>query len=213
VTNNGDDPQLASALRDARAVVLIDDEINGSTAPTIMADGEQGGYLATAHLIEAGHRRLGYVGGPLGLSSSKHRNAGFNRAIATSGADIQVLASLTGPYSSAHGRAAAEQILQLDPMPTGIFVASDAIVLGLLSVFKQRGVRIGRDISIVAFDDAGPLELFDPPLTAIRQPVEMMGRRAVERVCELIEGKSATPGVETLPVELIIRESVKPPQP
>jgi len=212
VTNNGDDPELARALLHARTVVLVDDEIDGATAPTIMADSEQGGFLAGAHLIAAGHRRLAYVGGPAGLSSSRSRSGGFRRAIAESAAEVTVLADLAGDYSSAHGRLAAEHVLGLDPMPTALFAASDEIVLGLLSVFKQRGVRVGADISVVAFDDVGPLELFDPPLTAIRQPVAAMGRRAVERVLGLIKGNVAEPVTEILPVELIIRESVRPPR-
>lgn len=212
VTNNGDDPELARALLQARTVVLVDDEIDGATAPTIMADSEQGGFLAGAHLIAAGHRRLAYVGGPAGLSSSRSRSGGFRRAIAESAAEVTVLADLAGDYSSAHGRLAAEHVLGLDPMPTALFAASDEIVLGLLSVFKQRGVRVGADISVIAFDDVGPLELFDPPLTAIRQPVAAMGRRAVERVLGLIKGNVAEPVTEILPVELIIRESVRPPR-
>lgn len=212
ITNNGDDPALAKALQGAATVVLVDDDIDGSTAPTIMADSEQGGRLATAHLLAAGHRRLAFVGGPAGLSSSRSRIAGFRGAIAESGLDVTVTAEITGHYSAAHGRAAAERILALDEPPTAIFAASDEIVLGMLAVFKQRGVKVGADISVVAFDDVGPLELFDPPLTAIRQPVTAMGRRAVERVLGLIKGEASEPATEILPVELIIRESVKPPR-
>lgn len=212
VTNNGDDPALAAALDGASTVVLVDDDIDGTIAPTIMADNEQGGFLATHHLIEAGHRRLAYVGGPAALSSSRGRVGGFYRAIAESGRDIAIAAEITGPYSAAHGRMAADHILSLDPFPTAVFAASDEIVLGMLSVFKQRGVRVGADISVVAFDDVGPLELFDPPLTAIRQPVAAMGKRAVEIVLSLIKGEAREPVTERLPVELIIRSSVKPPR-
>lgn len=211
VTNNGDDPALARALMGARTVVLVDDDIDGTTAPTIMADSEQGGRLATAHLIEQGHRSLSYIGGPAGLSSSRSRLGGFRNAIAESDQAITIAAELQGAYSSAHGRIAAEQLLALDPVPTALFAASDEIALGVLSVFKQRGVKIGHDISVVAFDDVGPLELFDPPLTAIRQPVHAMGRRAVQIVLALINGEALLPATELLPVELIIRNSVKPP--
>ncbi|MCX5578832.1 LacI family DNA-binding transcriptional regulator [Kaistia terrae] len=211
VTNNGDDPALARALLGAKTVVLVDDDIDGTTAPTIMADSEQGGRLATALLIEQGHRSLAYVGGPQGLSSSRSRLRGFRRAIAESGQTIAIAAELHGPYSSAHGRIAAEQLLALDPVPTALFAASDEIALGVLSVFKQRGVKVGVDISVIAFDDVGPLELFDPPLTAIRQPVNAMGRRAVQIVLALINGEALLPATELLPVELIIRNSVKPP--
>ncbi|WEK49421.1 MAG: LacI family DNA-binding transcriptional regulator [Candidatus Kaistia colombiensis] len=211
VTNNGDDPALARALQGATSVVLIDDDIDGTVAPTIMADSEQGGYLATRHLLDAGHRRLAYVGGPAGLSSSRNRVGGFHRAIAEAGSGITIAAELSGEYSAANGRAAAERILALDNRPTAVFAASDAIVLGMLAVFKQRDVKVGTDISVVAFDDVGPLELFDPPLTAIRQPVAAMGRRAVEVMLALIKGEAPEPVTELLPVELIIRNSVKPP--
>jgi len=211
-TNNGDDPALARALHGTSTVVLVDDDIDGATAPTIMADSDQGGYLATRHLIEMGHRRLTYVGGPPGLSSSRGRLGGFRRAVEEAEGPITIAAEIEGPYSSDHGRFAAEQILALDPVPTAVFAASDEIVLGLLSVFKQRGVKVGADISVVAFDDVGPLQLFDPPLTAIRQPVERLGRRAVEIVLDLIKGETREPVTEVLPVELIIRESVKPPR-
>jgi LacI family transcriptional regulator len=211
VTNNGDDPALARALLGAKTVVLVDDDIDGTTAPTIMSDSEQGGRLATAHLIEQGHRSLAYIGGPAGLSSSRSRLRGFRSAIVESGEAIAIAAELHGAYSSAHGRIAAEQILALDPVPTALFAASDEIALGVLSVFKQRGVKIGADISVIAFDDVGPLELFDPPLTAIRQPVNAMGRRAVQIVLALINGEALLPATELLPVELIIRNSVKPP--
>ena len=211
VTNNGDDPALARALLGAKTVVLVDDDIDGTTAPTIMADSEQGGRLATAHLIEQGHRSLSYIGGPAGLSSSRSRLRGFRRAVAESDQAITIVAELEGAYSSAHGRIAAEQLLALDPVPTALFAASDEIALGVLSVFKQRGVKVGHDISVIAFDDVGPLELFDPPLTAIRQPVNAMGRRAVQIVLALINGEALLPATELLPVELIIRNSVKPP--
>ena len=211
VTNNGDDPALARALLGAKTVVLVDDDIDGTTAPTIMADSEQGGRLATTHLIEQGHRSLSYIGGPAGLSSSRSRLRGFRRAVAESDQAITIAAELQGTYSSAHGRIAAEQLLALDPVPTALFAASDEIALGVLSVFKQRGVKVGHDISVIAFDDVGPLELFDPPLTAIRQPVNAMGRRAVQIVLALINGEALLPATELLPVELIIRNSVKPP--
>ncbi|WP_336800145.1 LacI family DNA-binding transcriptional regulator [Kaistia sp. MMO-174] len=211
-TNNGDDPALGRALQGTSTVVLVDDDIIGARAPTIMADSDQGGFLAARHLIEMGHRRLGYVGGPAGLSSSRGRLGGFRRAVAASERPVTIAAEIQGPYSSEHGRLAAGQILALDPVPSAVFAASDEIVLGLLSVFKQRGVRVGTDISVVAFDDVGPLQLFDPPLTAIRQPVERLGRRAVEMVLDLIKGEMREPVSEVLPVELIIRESVKPPR-
>lgn len=210
VTNNGDDPALALALKGSDTVVLVDDDIDGATAPTIMADSDQGGFLAGSHLIDKGHRRIAYVGGPAGLSSSRGRLGGFRRAIAKANGSVSVVAELQGPYSSEHGRNAANQLLALEPRPTAIFVASDEIVLGLLTVFKHQGVKVGADISVVAFDDVGPLELFDPPLTAIRQPVAALGRRAVERVFALIKGDSLAPVTELLPVELIIRSSVKP---
>ncbi|MBR7518443.1 substrate-binding domain-containing protein, partial [Mycobacterium tuberculosis] len=67
---------------------------------------------------------------------------------------------------------------------TAIFASSDEIAIGLIEVFNDRNVSVPDDVSIIGFDDVGPLHLFAPPLTVIRQPVRQLGRRALELLLE-----------------------------
>jgi LacI family transcriptional regulator len=209
VTNHADDGSLAEAINKVGSVVLLDEDVAGAKVPKIFCENEAGGYLATQHLIEAGHRGIAFIGGPVGLFSSTERHRGFARALleaGLSGATIQ----LNGAYTVEHGRAAMAAILAAARRPTAVFASSDEIATGCLEVIRDAGLRIPEDLSIVGFDDVGPLHLFEPPLTAVRQPVELLGRRAVELVLAQTLGEAPTE-VERLPVELVVRSSVAAP--
>jgi LacI family transcriptional regulator len=210
VTNHGDDGQLARAINATRGVVLMDEDVRATGASKVFCDNELGGLLAGQHLVEHGHKALVYIGGPADLMSGIERAQGFRRAAGSGGPSVRILAELFGTYSVAHGRAAAAAILDMAPRPTGIFAASDEIALGLLSRFKAAGVQVPADVSVVGFDDVGPLDLFDPPLTSIRQPIAELGRRAVELLRS--SSSSAQHSVVRLPVELVVRNSVAPPK-
>ncbi len=207
VTNHGDSGQLARMINSVRGVVLVDEDVQGARGPKVFCDNEQGGFLAAQHLLQIGHRDLAFIGGPPDVMSGQDRLKGFRRAIRAAGAPARALAELSGSYSISHGRAAAAALLATAPRPTAIFAASDEIALGVLSVLKASSVRVPEDISMVAFDDVGPLDLLDPPMTAIRQPVAEMGRQAVQ----LISGATLTESVVRLPVEIVIRRSAAPP--
>jgi LacI family transcriptional regulator len=204
-TNHSDNGSLAAAINGARSVVLLDEDVDGAHVSKVFSDNELGGALAARHLIEAGHQRLAFIGGPIGLMSARERVAGFRRATASAAAEIRT--ELFGDYSISHGREAMTQILDRYADVTAVFVASDEILVGMLSVLRARGLRVGRDLSVVTFDDTGPLELLDPPITAIRQSIDHIALRAVEILQDRLNGDAATV-IERIPVELVVRESV-----
>ena len=142
--------------------------------------------------------------------SARERGWGFTEAIREAGPPRTCVAALHGDYSHRHGESATHAILDRYPDVTALFAGSDEILVGLVIALRQRGLRIGADVSVVTFDDAAPLELLDPPITAIRQPIEEMGRRAIDCVIETPAGTGA-PRVERLPVSLVRRASVAPP--
>lgn len=208
-TNHADDGALAAAINDAPGVVLIDEDVAGTRVPKVFPDNVQGGYLAGAHLLAAGHRRLAYIGGPVGLMSTQERRAGLERAVAEAGPAARLEADYDGDYTREHGEAAAAHLLDHHGEVTAVFAASDEILIGLLSAMRRRGLTAGRDLSIVTFDDAAPLELLEPPVTAVRQPVEAIGRRALDLILAPGGGAAKT---ERLPVTLIERASVGAPR-
>lgn len=211
-TNNPDDGSLADPISRAnRRVVILDEDVKEARGPKIFSDNEQGGYLAGRHLVEAGHRRVAFFGGPEAMMSTRERLAGCRRAMAELAVDAAIVASYFGAYSVADGRRSAQQLLREGNGVTAILVASDEIAIGALEIFAREGIRIPDRLSVVGFDDVAPFHLFDPPLTCIRQPVEEMGRRAVELLVSAMAGTRVTSAVERLPVELIVRGSVAPP--
>jgi LacI family transcriptional regulator len=208
-TNHCDvDGALAAAINGAGRVVLVDEDVPGAGVSKIFADNIQGGYLAGRCLVEAGHRRLAYIAGPRDLMSAKERGEGFRDAVRASALSATIVEEVYGDYSVEHGSAAIAHILANAPDVTAVFAGSDAILVGILRALADRGVAVGDDLSIVTFDDASPLELLSIPVTAIRQPVETMGERALSLILEAISG-GAAPKIERLPVELVVRKSVR----
>jgi LacI family transcriptional regulator len=208
-TNHHDaDGALAAAINRATRVVLVDEDVPGTNVPKVFSDNVQGGYLAGRHFVEAGHRRLAYIGGPRDLMSAKERAEGFRQAVRDSGTDAAVVEELYGGYQPEHGAEAISDILARRPEITAVFVGSDAILVGVLRVLASRSITVGGYVSVVTFDDASPLELLATPVTAIRQSIDAMGEGALALMLAAIEG-GAAPRTERLPVELVIRRSVR----
>ena len=208
VTNHADDGTLRRALNAGPGVVLVDEDVPGARVPKVFCDNEEGGFLAGRHLLAAGHRRIGFIGGPPGLMSTRERRAGLARAVAGM-PDAAVVFESFGPYTVGEGaRAGAALLGGSKPRPSAIFAASDELVLGLLPVLRQAGLGVPGEISILGFDDIGPLHLLDPPVSAIRQPVAAIGERALAL---LAASPVDPPPSERLAVALIARGSVAAP--
>lgn len=145
------------------------------------------------------------------MLSTTERLAGLRRAVAR-WPGCAVVQEIHCDYSSAAGRTAADALVDRSSA-TATFVTSDVVALGILERLRERDVIVPRHLSLVTFDDAGPLHLFDPPLTAIRQPIVAMAEGAMALLMTRITG-TAPPDQQPvrLPVELIARGSVAPPR-
>lgn len=211
VTNHGASEALARTINAERGVVLLDEDVTGARASKVFADNRGGGRLAARHLITAGHCRLGFVGGPRGMFSTVERRAGFLAEIEAAGTRCRTVFEAFGDYTMQHGRAVAARLLDAETRPTALFVASDEITLGLLDGLRTHGIAVPGEISIVTFDDVGPLHLLQPPLTAIRQPIAEMGRQGVDLLLARLRGDAAPLRPLNLPVQLVERGSVAAP--
>ncbi|MGV8954422.1 MAG: LacI family DNA-binding transcriptional regulator, partial [Cypionkella sp.] len=211
MTNRPDDGALARLLADDDKVVLLDEDVPGIGLSRVFVENQTGAYLATRHLIEAGHRTIALIGGPPGLMSVQERQAGFERAMAEAGLPIAPELVLLKDYSRDFGFWAAEQLLALPGRPSAIFASSDYLAVGVLQAMQKAGLTVPGDVSLVGFDDMPFAELVNPPLTTIRQPVTEMGRLAFQLLLNLLNDEPAVP-VTRLPVELVLRQSVAPYQ-
>jgi LacI family transcriptional regulator len=209
VTNHPDDGQLAALINRTGKVVIADEDVAGAQVPKLFCDNERGGYLAGQHLAENGHRNVLFVGGPEQMISGRRRFSGLKRAMREHFGDAAPPLKYEGEYTVSFGRQAAKRFIAERMPATAIFVSSDEIAIGLIEVLRAEGVSIPEDVSVVGFDDVGPLHLFAPPLTAIRQPVRAMGQRALSLLLESDwQAREPAASEELLPVEIVVRNSV-----
>ena len=216
ITNHEDDGRLAPRIQaSAGKVVIVDEDVPQTDAPKIFVDNDEGGYLATRHLIERGHRRIAHVGGPRGVMSAMERARGWQRALAEDGIVPPAGWHICSEYEIDPARADAARLFALSPPLTAVFAGSDAIALGVMYAARERGLRIPEDFSLVGFDGMPIVELLGPPLTSVAQPIDSLGRLGAERLIAMITGADPGPASEPplrLGVSLVARGSVAPPK-
>lgn len=184
--------------------------------PSVIVDDYQVGYIATQHLLELGHRRIGLISGepnhPLAFSVPGLRLAGYTAALAAEGIPIDTRLEKSGKFTAPGGRAAMERLLDLDDPPTAVFVMSDEMAFGAWSALQDRGLSWPGDMAMVGVDDHELAEMVG--LTTIRLLPHKLGATAAERLLEMIDNSvdgdaASTPMRETAPqgLELIKRHS------
>jgi LacI family transcriptional regulator len=161
--------------------------------------------LATEHLIELGHERIGFIAGPADFSLSEWRIEGWQLAMEHGGLSHAGLYE-RGDFGFESGAEAAGKLLDLDRPPTAIIASSDQMALATLEVARDRGLDIPKDLSLVSFDNSPIVRFTQPALTAIDQPIAATTARAVELLIEARKRKPAEPPV-TLEGELVVRGS------
>ena len=191
-------------------VVLVDRAARGNECSVSVND-RVGSELAVRHLIGLGHRRIGFVGGPLSLSQVSQRVAGACTAIEVAGLPSDALTMVETPrLDVAQGRATGEKLAAMPSRkrPTAVFCANDLLALGLLQDTVRRGLSVPGDLAIVGYDDIDFAAAAAVPLTSVRQPRFQLGKAAMEMLIEeATDGKFHRHRQIVFEPELIVRES------
>ncbi|WP_250304801.1 LacI family DNA-binding transcriptional regulator [Streptomyces sp. NBC_01387] len=186
-------------------VVLINAAIEHLGFPSVSCDDAVALDQAWRHLASLGHERIGLVLGPTDHVPSMRKLDAARVIAAGLGADLPDERVVRAMFSLEGGQAAATRLL--DRGVTGVICASDPLALGAVRAARRRGLSVPGDISIVGYDDSAFMNCTDPPLTTVRQPIEAMGRAAVELLSVQIGGR-AVPSDELLfEPELVVRGS------
>jgi LacI family transcriptional regulator len=203
-------PAMEAVRRSGTPVVLVD---RGSSRRqcSVSVNDRFGGELAVAHLIAEGHRRMGFVGGPLSINQVSERLAGARAAVHAAGLPDDALVVIETPrLDVASGRATGDQLAALPARrrPTAVFCANDLLAFGLLQDTTRRHKSVPGDLAIVGYDDIDFAAAAAVPLTSVRQPRAMLGRAAMEL---LLEEASQADGHQHRQIvfepELVVRES------
>lgn len=212
VSSVGGDPGLDGGLSGVRTpMVVVDRELEGIEADLVRIDHELGGYLATRHLLELGHRHIACIRGPAHTSVARLRLCGYERAMAEANIQVQPHWVTPSDYTSPGGYQAAVSLLSRDP-PTAIFAGNDMIGIGVLRAAAERNICVPRDLSVVGFDDIEMSRYVYPALTTVGQSIVELGEHAAQmllrRICGpfdgVIEQRVVAPG-------MVVRESTAPP--
>ena len=188
-------------------VVLVDRDLPNLEVDAVLTDNLQGGFLATTHLIELGHQRIGCIMGPSNLTPSAQRVTGYRNALHAAGLVVDESLIRRGDFHPRAGHAAALSLFDHPDSPTALFVCNDMMAIGVLAAAAEVECRVPEDLAVVGFDDIELASYTIPPLTTIAQPKREIGRRAVQLLVERIADKSRQVQRVLLPTALIVRQS------
>ncbi|MBW3635072.1 MAG: LacI family transcriptional regulator [Armatimonadetes bacterium] len=197
------------AEMDLPFVSTCHDPIAGVETDCFLVDHEQGGYLATCHLLEMGRRAIAFAGPPH-LNAGRDRLAGYHRAHDEFGLRPHEELIMAPSACIAHlGEEVGEELFSRSLRPDAVFAASDNLAAGMLRSLRRRGMSVPDDVALVGFDDNPPLcDALDPPLTSVHCPLEEIGRASVHRLIErLNDPQNWCPQIRTLPCTLTGRQS------
>ncbi|NLR70978.1 LacI family transcriptional regulator [Novosphingobium sp. ERN07] len=186
--------------------VRISPGTNHALTSSVFMDDAQAADDMTTHLINAGHRRIGFIKGHQNHMASDDRLFGYRRALDRAGISYDPILVCEGEFDFDSGARGAAALLGLPNCPTAIFASNDDMAAGVLAVAHDRGINVPAQLSVAGFDDTTLARTVWPPLTTIHQPMAELARTATEI---LIAGGDITH--RRLPHTLIERASVAPP--
>lgn len=207
---HSDNPQIVALLagQDMPFVRIGSHRLDAGIPVTM--DDEGSARLATRHLIDHGHRRIGFIAGPAEYELSGWRVDGWRTAMAEAGLPVEGLLE-PGDFSLASGEAAARRLLARADRPTAIIASNDQMALGTLDVARSLGLAVPRNLSLISFDNSPVVQFAQPPLTAIDQSIAATAAMAVELIIARRKGEPAPADITVIPSTLISRGSVARP--
>ncbi|WP_327350944.1 LacI family DNA-binding transcriptional regulator [Streptomyces sp. NBC_01304] len=186
-------------------VVLINASIKGIEFPCVACDDAVAVEQAWRHLASLGHERIGLVLGPADHVPSRRKLEAARVVAKAAGMKLDDKFVERSIFSLEGGQAATTRLLERGV--TGIVCASDPLALGAVRAARRRGLSVPSELSVVGYDDSAFMTCTEPPLTTVRQPIEAMGRAAVDLLCAQIQGGQAHPGELLFEPELVVRGS------
>lgn len=208
---DGNADQIKATEAAGIPVVCLDRAPAAMKVDCVTSDNRAGAREAIYHLLSLGHRRIGYVGGPLGVCASVDRLEGYKDALQHAGVPWDERLVRNGDFRVDGGLRAGRELLASAAPPTAIFAANGMMALGVLQALEQAEMRCPEDMSLTCFDVLTVADIFRPRLTAVIQPAFEIGTRGTELLLSRIAGtmESAEPVRLLIETNLRVRESTR----
>ncbi len=178
---------------------------DGDRVTYVDVDNEAGGRIAAEALLERGCTKIGTIAGPRDMTAAVDRLAGWRSAMQQAGLPDDRVSY--GDFTEPGGEEATRELLEAHPDIDGLFVASDLMAAGALTVLAGMGRSIPDDVAVVGFDDIGVAERTSPPLTTMKNPVREMSELGTRMLLEQIRGQASGPMRVIMPTALVRRQS------
>jgi LacI family transcriptional regulator len=207
-------PEAVGVLERAPVpVVFIDVHVPAvSSMARVVGDDVAGGAIAARHLLELGHRKIGFIGdaveSPFGFTSSRDREAGLTRELGAAGVHLAPEWIGHGAHGRYEARELARRMLAGEERPTAIFATSDTQALGVIAAAREIGLHVPDDLSVIGYDDVEAADYVG--LTTVRQHLFESGRRGAETLLAEIEHRAEQTPVVQLTPELVVRATTAP---
>jgi LacI family transcriptional regulator len=204
------DEQLKQFAR-SQPVVVVGRNLVAPNLKSFHSDQVHGAYLATRHLLDLGHRCIGYLGGPNNQRDAVDRQEGYLRAMREAGIMPKLEWMQDGGFVEDKGQAAMDKLLDLKPRPTAVFAANDQSAYGARMALYRRNLHVPNDVSLVGLDDLPASSNTTPPLTTVHQPIFESGQYAAQTLLQMVGVEVPANLLTPLPpaMRLVIRETTK----
>ncbi|TCC45242.1 LacI family transcriptional regulator [Kribbella capetownensis] len=204
---SGTATSVAKLASRGTAYVAVDRPLPEQDSDAVLVDTRQAAKQATAHLVAQGYERIGCITGPAGVRTADDRLAGYRDGLKAAKRRSTTRLVRRSEYKAAGAHRAALELLSQAEPPDALLIANSAMAVGVLQALQERGIRAGREVGLVAFDDAPWAELVDPPLSVVAQPAYEIGTVAARLLLARIADNSRPPTTTTLGARLIERAS------
>jgi LacI family transcriptional regulator len=205
-----EDKDIARMNASLVPLVLLGHRIPNLQIDSVDSDNVGAAHQVIDHLVGLGHKRIGFISGPVKYNTdSADRLLGFQEAMKKHGLSIPAGYMVEGRFNKETGAEAAKKFLALSPRPTAIFSSDDLMAMGAWDEFEKAGLKVGKDISIVGFDDIPEASMEPYQLTTVKQDYYKMSVTGTNILIEKIKNSQGwKPRKVLIPVQLIIRNSV-----
>jgi LacI family transcriptional regulator len=187
--------------------VLLNSATEGHDLSVLSIDNREGGRLATRHLVDRGHERIGIITGDPATEETHERLAGYRTALRAANLSVREAWVVEGDFHRASGAAGARTLLSASPRPTAIFASNDYMAMGAIRALQDAGLAVPADVAVVGFDDLPSAEHFSPALTTIDARMVDLGTEAIELLMERTGDETCGRRVRRLAPSLTVRAS------
>lgn len=206
----GDHSHYSQLVAEGARIVFVNGAMHTVDAPSVGVDERAAGQIATQHLIELGHARIGFVAGPEHYLPTQLKAAGRSTALSAAGLPEDDLTAYAD-FSLEGGGRALGKLLGLPEPPTAVICSSDVMAIGVLHEAARHGIRVPEELSVVGFDGIEATKWSVPELTTVEQPIDQIAATAVQTLQSLITQRDGPPPNSYYRPTLRVRASTAAP--